>query len=71
MAEEAKSSGQQVQQGGGAVTGDLSRLFVSVGTLVDSAIDPLSKIVAQSLDSLAVVAKQVLDGVNTTLGGKK
>ena len=70
MAEEIKDSGQ-VQQGSGAVNGDLSRLFVSVGTLVDNAIDPLSKIVAQSLDSLAVVAKQVLEGVNTTLGGKK
>ena len=70
MAEEIKASGQD-QQGRGAVTGDLPMLFVSVGTFIDSTIDPMSKIVAQSLDSLAVVAKQVLEGVSTTLGSRK
>ncbi len=69
MAEEMKTSGQD-QQERGAVNGDLSMLFVSVGTFIDSTIDPMSKILAQSLDSLAVVAKQVLEGVNTTLGKK-
>lgn len=69
MAEETKTSGQD-QQERGAVNGDLSMLFVSVGTFIDSTIDPMSKIIAQSLDSLAVVAKQVLEGVNTTLGKK-
>ena len=69
-AEEMKTSGQE-QQERGALTGDMSMLFVSVGTFIDSTIAPMSKIVAQSLDSLAVVAKQVLEGVNTTLGSKK
>jgi len=32
---------------------------------------PLSKIVAQALDSLTVVAKQILEGVSSSLGGKK
>ena len=70
MAEETKNSGPD-QQERGALTGDMSMLFVSVGTFIDSTIAPMSKIVAQSLDSLAVVAKQVLEGVNTTLGSKK
>jgi len=70
MAEETKDSGQ-VQQGSGAVNGDLSRLFVSVGTFIDNSIDPVSKIVALSLDSLTDVAKKVLEGVNSTLGSKK
>jgi hypothetical protein len=70
MAEETKSSGQ-VQQGSGALTGDLSKLLVGVGNLIDNAIEPVSKIVALSLDSLTEVAKQILDGVSTTLGGKK
>ncbi len=70
MAEETKTSGQE-QQDRGALTGDMSMLFVSVGTFLDSTIEPMSKIVAQTLDSLAVVAKQVLEGVNTTLGSKK
>ncbi len=69
MAEEMKTSGQD-QQERGALTGDMSMLFVSVGTFIDSTIDPMSKIIAQSLDSLAVVAKQVLEGVSTTLGKK-
>jgi hypothetical protein len=70
MAEETKTSGQE-QQDRGALTGDMSMLFVSVGTFLDSTIEPMSKIVAQTLDSMAVVAKQVLEGVNTTLGSKK
>ena len=70
MAEETKTSGQE-QQDRGALTGDMSMLFVSVGTFLDSTIEPMSKIVAQTLDSLAVVAKQVLEGVNSTLGSKK
>ncbi len=70
MAEETKDSGQ-VQPSGGAVTGDISRLLVSVGTFIDNSIDPVSKIVALSLDSLTDVAKKVLEGVNTTLGSKK
>ena len=68
MAEPAKNSGQNQ---GDMVKGDFSTILVGVGNLVDSAIDPLSKIVVQALDSLTVVAKQILEGVNASLGGKK
>jgi len=71
MAEEIKSSGQAEQRQGDVVKGDFSTILVGVGTLLDSTLAPLSKIVAQTLDSLTVVAKQILDGVNSTLGGKK
>lgn len=71
MAEEIKSSGQAQQRQGDVVKGDFSTILVGVGTLLDSTLNPLSKIVAQTLDSLTVVAKQILDGVNSTLGGKK
>ncbi|EAT60018.1 hypothetical protein G9409_05665 [Chlorobium sp. BLA1] len=71
MAEEIKSSGQAQQRQGDVVKGDFSTILVGVGTLLDSTLTPLSKIVAQTLDSLTVVAKQILDGVNSTLGGKK
>ncbi|MEI6651634.1 MAG: hypothetical protein WCL42_03540 [Chlorobiaceae bacterium] len=71
MAEEAKTSGQNQQIQGDFVKGDFSTILVGVGTLIDSAIEPVSKILAQTLDSLAVVAKQILEGVNSTLGGKK
>jgi hypothetical protein len=70
MAEETKNS-EQVPQGGGALTGDMSRLLVGVGNLIDNAIEPVSKVVALSLDSLTEVAKQILDGISATLGGKK
>ncbi|NTW69821.1 MAG: hypothetical protein HGB23_08245 [Chlorobiaceae bacterium] len=71
MAEEIKSSGQAEQRQGDVVKGDFSTILVGVGTLLDSTLAPLSKIVAQTLDSLTVVAKQILDGVNSSLGGKK
>ena len=70
MAEETKDSGQ-VQQGGGALSGDMSKLLIGVGNLIDNAIEPVSKVVALSLDSLTEVAKKILDGVNTTLGSRK
>jgi hypothetical protein len=71
MAEEIKSSGQAQQRQGDVVKGDFSTILVGVGTLLDSTLTPLSKIVAQTLDSLTVVAKQILEGVNSTLGAKK
>ena len=71
MAEETKGSGQNQQEQGDFVKGDFSTILVGVGALIDSAIGPVSKMLVMTLDSLAVVAKQVLDGVNSTLGGKK
>jgi hypothetical protein len=65
MAEETKGAGQ------GGVKGDFSTILVGVGSLIDSAMEPVSKALVMALDSLTMVAKQVLDGVNSTLGGKK
>ena len=71
MAEEIKSSGQGKQKQGDVVKGDFSTILIGVGTLLDSTMAPLSKIVVQALDSLTVVAKQILEGVNSSLGNKK
>ncbi|MEI7707916.1 MAG: hypothetical protein WCI90_06575 [Chlorobium sp.] len=70
MAEEIKSSGQERQTQGDVVKGDFSTILIGVGTLIDSTVGPLSKIVSQALDSLTVVAKQILEGVNSSLGNK-
>jgi hypothetical protein len=72
MSEEFKSPFQvqqpPVQQGGGdVVKGDLSTILVGLGIMLDGTLTPLSKIVAQTLDSLTVVAKQILDGLNTSI----
>jgi len=69
MAEEIKSSGQEKRQD--VVKGDFSAILVGVGTLLDNTLTPISKIVSQALDSLAVVAQQILDGVSSSIGGKK
>ncbi|MEI6846499.1 MAG: hypothetical protein WCK32_00435 [Chlorobiaceae bacterium] len=71
MAEEIKSAGQGQQRQGDVVKGDFATILVGVGTLLDSALTPLGKIVVQTLDSLTVVAKQILEGVSSSLGGKK
>lgn len=72
MAEEMKTPAPAPQQkGGDVVKGDFATILVGVGTLLDSTITPLGKMVADALDSLTVVAKQILDGVNTSLGDKK
>ena len=71
MAEEIKSSGQGKQNQGDVVKGDFSTILIGVGTLLDSTMAPLSKIVVQALDSLTVVAKQILEGDNSSLGNKK
>jgi hypothetical protein len=68
MAEPTKNSGQNQ---GDVIKGDLSTILVNVGNLIDCTIEPVSKIVVQALDSLVVVAKQILEGVNSTLGSKK
>jgi hypothetical protein len=70
MAEEIKSSAQG-KSGNDVVKGDFSTILVGVGTLLDNTITPLSKIVVQALDSMTVVAKQILDGITTSLGEKK
>ncbi|NTW62861.1 MAG: hypothetical protein HGA46_01970 [Chlorobiaceae bacterium] len=70
MAEEMKPSAQN-QQSRGDVKGDFSTILVGVGTILDNTLTPLSKMVAQALDSLADVAKQILDGVSSSLGDKK
>lgn len=71
MAEETKTQGQGQQAGGDALKGDFATILVGVGTLLDNTITPLSKMVAEALDSLTVVAKQILDGVNSSIGDKK
>ncbi|MEI7694675.1 MAG: hypothetical protein WCI64_03365 [Chlorobium sp.] len=71
MAEETKASGQNQQKQGDFVKGDFSTILVSVGAIIDSTIEPVSKALAMALDSLTTVAKQVLEGVNSTLNAKK
>ncbi|MEI8102498.1 MAG: hypothetical protein WCG61_03115 [Chlorobium sp.] len=71
MAEETNASGQNQQRQGDFVKGDFSTILLSVGTIIDSTIEPVSKALALALDSLTTVAKQVLEGVNSTLGAKK
>jgi len=71
MAEDIKPTGQDKRNQSDVVKGDFSTILTGVGTLLDSTMAPLSKIVAQALDSLTVVAKQILEGVSSSLGGKK
>jgi len=71
MAEDIKTSGQDKRNQSDVVKGDFSTILIGVGTILDSTMAPLSKIVAQALDSLTVVAKQILDGVSSSLGSKK
>jgi len=75
MTEEMKNPFQEnepVQEPGpDVVKGDLGTIIVGGATLLDSAIAPMGKVVAQALDAMTVVAHQILDGVSTTLGEKK
>ncbi|MDT9547249.1 MAG: hypothetical protein HQ516_00850 [Chlorobium sp.] len=75
MAEEIKNPFQEnepVQEPEqDVVKGDLGTIIVGVATLLDSAIAPMGKVVAQALDAMTVVAQQILEGVSTTLGEKK
>ncbi|NTV02404.1 MAG: hypothetical protein HGB04_06415 [Chlorobiaceae bacterium] len=70
MAEEVKSSAPE-KGGADVVKGDFATILVGVGTMLDNTLTPLSKVLAQALDSMTTVAKQVLDGLNTSLGQKK
>lgn len=70
MAEEVKSSAPE-KSGTDVVKGDFATILVGVGTMLDSTITPLSKLLAQTLDSMTIVARQILDGINTTLSQKK
>ncbi|HHE31498.1 MAG TPA: hypothetical protein ENL07_02380 [Chlorobaculum parvum] len=67
MSEEMKSSNQG-QPVGDVVKGDFATILVGLGTMLDGALTPLSKVVASALDSMTVVAHQILDGISTTLG---
>ncbi len=67
MSEEMKSSNQG-QPVSDVVKGDFATMLVGLGTMLDGAITPLSKVVATALDSMTVVAHQILDGISTTLG---
>jgi hypothetical protein len=71
MAEEIKTSGQDKQGRSDVVKGDFSTILIGVGTILDSTMAPISKIVVQALDSLTIVAKQILEGVNSSLGNNK
>ncbi|NTU58128.1 MAG: hypothetical protein HGB00_04305 [Chlorobiaceae bacterium] len=77
MSEELKSPFQvqrpqaQQQSTGDVVKGDLSTILVGLGTMLDGTLTPLSKIVASTLDSLTVVAKQILDGINNSINENK
>jgi len=67
MSEEMKSPNQE-QPVGDVVKGDFATILVGLGTMLDGALTPLSKVVASALDSMTVVAHQILDGISTTLG---
>lgn len=70
MAEETRSHNQG-QQVGDVVKGDFATILVGLGTMLDGALTPLSKVVASALDSMTVVARQILDGISTSLGENK
>ncbi|NTU53733.1 MAG: hypothetical protein HGA97_08590 [Chlorobiaceae bacterium] len=67
MAEQMKSPNQG-QQVGDVVKGDFATILVGLGTMLDGALTPLSKVVASALDSMTVVARQILDGISSSLG---
>lgn len=67
MADQIKSPNQG-QQVGDSVKGDFATILVGLGSLLDGALTPLSKVVASTLDSMTVVAKQILDGISSTIG---
>ena len=73
MSEEITPSVQEQQEGSAPEfgKGDIATLLLSAGSILDSTLHPLSKLVSQALDSMTVVAKQVLDGVSNSLEGKK
>jgi len=70
MAEDMRNPNQG-QQVGDVVKGDFATILVGLGTMLDGALTPLSKVVASALDSMTVVAKQILDGISNSTGGNK
>jgi hypothetical protein len=70
MAEEVKPSAP-AKSGADVVKGDFATILVGVGTMLDNTLTPLSKVLAQTLDSMTTVAKQILDGLNSSLNQKK
>lgn len=70
MAEETKSSAP-ANSGADVVKGDFATILVGVGTMLDNTLTPLSKVLAQTLDSMTTVAKQILDGLNSSLNQNK
>ncbi len=70
MAEEMNSSAQE-KSGPDVVKGDFATILVGVGTMLDNTLTPLSKVVAQTLDSMTTVARQILDGLNSSLNQNK
>ncbi|NTW54360.1 MAG: hypothetical protein HGB15_06325 [Chlorobaculum sp.] len=70
MSEEMRSPNQG-QQVGDVVKGDFATILVGLGTMLDGALTPLSKVVASALDSMTVVAKQILDGINNSAAGNR
>ncbi|AOS82928.1 hypothetical protein BIU88_01455 [Chlorobaculum limnaeum] len=70
MAEDMRTPNQG-QQVGDVVKGDFATILVGLGTMLDGALTPLSKVVASALDSMTVVAKQILDGINNSAAGNR
>jgi len=70
MSEEMRTPNQG-QQLGDAVKGDFATILVGLGTMLDGALTPLSKVVASALDSMTVVAHQILDGINNSAAGNR
>lgn len=68
MAEDMRNPNQG-QQVGDVVKGDFATILVGLGTMLDGALTPLGKVVASALDSMTVVAKQILDGINNSAAG--
>jgi hypothetical protein len=70
MSEETKYSNQG-QPVGDVVKGDFATILVGLGTMLDGALTPLSKVVASALDSMTVVAHQILDGINNSINDNR
>jgi hypothetical protein len=70
MAEEMNSSAP-AKSGSDVVKGDFATILVGVGTMLDNTLTPLSKVLAQTLDSMTIVARQILDGLNSSLNQNK
>jgi hypothetical protein len=70
MSEEMRTPNQG-QHVGDVVKGDFATILVGLGTMLDGALTPLSKVVASALDSMTVVAHQILDGINNSISDNR